>query len=94
MEMDLVYQQKIPMDLTTATNVRNIAMYAEAQHYITGLSFQKGFFFLIIIFRGGGGGVHLFICLNFYVSVDVNAVDSQTRPVQSHCQVISLSVLL
>lgn len=77
MEMDSVYQQKIPMDLTTAINVRNIAMYAEAQHYITGLSFQKGFFFF-----WGGGGVHLFICLNFYMSVDVNAVDFQARPVQ------------
>lgn len=64
MEMDLVYQQKIPMDLTTATNVRNIAMYAEAQHYITGLSFQKGFFFLIIIFRGGGGEyIYLFVLI-------------------------------
>lgn len=40
--MDSVYQQKLSVDLTTATNVRNTIMYAEAQHYITGLSSQKG----------------------------------------------------
>lgn len=46
MEIDSVYQQKIPVDLTTATSVRNIAMYAEAQRYITGLLFVCLFFCL------------------------------------------------
>lgn len=60
MEMDSVYQQKIPINLTTAINVRNIAMYAEAQHYITGLSFQKGFFFF---FEVEGEYIYLFVLI-------------------------------
>lgn len=96
METDSVYQQKIPMDLTTATNVRNIAMYAEAKHYIIGLSSQKGFlwwwWFFCLFFLGGG--IPFFIHLHFHMSLDVNAVGTLGRPVQSHCQVISLLVLL
>lgn len=55
MEIDSVYQQKIPVDLTTATSVRIIAMYAEAQRYITGL------FFLFVFLSVGKVYTCLFI---------------------------------
>lgn len=64
-EMDSVYQQKLPVDLTTATNARNTAMYAEAQHYITGLSSQKGWWVLwrsTVVYH-----------LHLYISLVVNA---------------------
>lgn len=87
MEIDSVYQQKIPVDLTTATSVRIIAMYAEAQRYITGL-------FLFVCFFVCGEGVHLFIHLHFYMSLLVNAPGSMRKPLQSHCQALTLSILL
>lgn len=85
--MDSVYQQKIPVDLTTATNVRNTTMYAEAQHYITGLSSQRGWW-------GLWGRSTVVYHLHFYISLVVNALGAPGRPVQSRCQAISLSALL
>lgn len=86
-EMDSVYQQKIPVDLTTATNVRNTTTYAEAQHYITGLSSQRGWWVL-------WGRSTVVYHLRFYISLVVNALGAPGRPVQSRCQAISLSALL
>lgn len=85
--MDSVYQQKIPVDLTTATNVRNTAMYADTQHYITGLSSQRGWWVL-------WGKSTVVYHLHFYILLAVNALGVLGRHVQSRCQAISLSVLL
>ena len=73
-EMDSVYQQKIPVDLTTATNVRNTATYADVQHCITGLSSPRGWWGL----WGRNTDVY---CLYFYISLVVNALGALGRPV-------------
>lgn len=81
-EMDSVCQQGIPVDLTTAINVRNTAMYAGAQRYVAGLSSQRGWWVL-------WGRRTVVYNLPFYISLVVNALGALGRPVHSRCQAIS-----